>query len=95
MVPFLSVAERLGMTVVGSASLLQARLTGKLPDFLEKYFKNLQKSSQRAIQFARSVPGMTTALVGMKNKAHVVENLETAKEPALTEQELILMFQQS
>jgi predicted aldo/keto reductase-like oxidoreductase len=33
--------------------------------------------------------------VGMKTKAHVAENLEVAKEPALTEQELILMFQQS
>lgn len=95
MVPFLSVAERLGMTVLGSASLLQARLTGKLPEFLDRHFKSLHKSSQRAIQFARSAPGMTTALVGMKNKEHVAENLEVAKEPPLTEQELILMFQQT
>lgn len=95
MVPFLAVAERLGMTVVGSASLLQSRLTGKLPEFLDRHFNNLRKSSQRAIQFARSAPGMTTALVGMKTKAHVAENLEVAKEPTLTEQELILMFQQS
>jgi aryl-alcohol dehydrogenase-like predicted oxidoreductase len=95
LVPFLSAAAHSGLVVIGSAALLQARLAGKLPDFLNAHFKTLSKSSQRAIQFARSLPGMTTALVGMKNAAHVKENLETAKVPPLTEQELILMFQQA
>lgn len=94
-VPFLAVAARSNLIVMGSASLLQARLTGPLPEFLNPYFKNLPKSSQRAIQFARSVPNLTTALVGMKNTAHVRENLEVAKVPPLTESDLILMFQQA
>ena len=79
LIPFLGVAEKYGLTVVGSAALLQGRLTGPLPEPLVKYFKPLQKSSQQALQFARSVPGITTSLVGMKSKLHVSENLEVAK----------------
>lgn len=93
--PFLGLAEKFGVIAIGSASLLQARLTGLLPEFLEPHLKGLGKSSQRALQFARSAPGITTSLVGMKTKAHVHENLETAKVPPLTEEELIVMFQQA
>jgi aryl-alcohol dehydrogenase-like predicted oxidoreductase len=92
LVSLLNVAERSNKIVIGSASLLQARLTGPLPENLEKYFGVLKKSSQRALQFARSVPGITTALVGMKSGEHVAENMETAKVPPLSENELILMF---
>ncbi len=95
LVPFLNVASHTGITVIGSASLLQSRLTGALPEFLHKHFPGLEKNSQRALQFARSVPGLTTSLVGMKKKVHIAENIETAKVPPLSEQQLILMFQQN
>lgn len=93
-VPLLGIAHRLDLVVIASASLLQSRLTGKLPEHFDRIFHNLPKSSQRSIQFTRSAPSITTALVGMKNKDHVRENLETAKVPALTETELINLFQQ-
>ena len=93
-VPFLGMAERVGLTVIGSASLLQSKLTGELPEALAQHFKTLQKSSQCAIQFARSVPGVTTSLVGMKSKQHVQENIETAKVAPLTEGELLALFSQ-
>jgi aryl-alcohol dehydrogenase-like predicted oxidoreductase len=51
-------AERLGVTVVASASLLQ----GRIPP-------------QTAIEIARSIPGITTALIGMSRVEHVEENL--------------------
>ena len=51
-------AQRLGVTVVASASLLQ----GRIPP-------------QTAIEFARSNPGITTALIGMSRVEHVEENL--------------------
>ncbi|MDP3919660.1 MAG: aldo/keto reductase [Candidatus Omnitrophota bacterium] len=95
LVPVLGMAKRLGLTVVGSAALLQAGLLGLFPDALEGYFKNLEKPAQRCLQFARSVPGIATALVGMKNEEHVRENAQAAHVPPLTEQDLILMFQQS
>lgn len=93
LVPFLNIADRNQMIVAGSASLLQARLAGPLPEFLYKHFPGLDKNSQRALQFARSLPGMTVSLVGMKKKSHVAENLETAKIKPLTEEQLLLIFQ--
>lgn len=93
LVPFLNIAGRNQMIVAGSASLLQSRLAGPLPEFLLKHFPGLEKNSQRALQFARSTPGMTTSLVGMKKKAHVAENIETAKVKPLTEEQLLLIFQ--
>ena len=91
----LQIADRLDITVIGSASLLQAKLTGALPSFLSPYFEGLPKSSQKAIQFARSVKGIQCALVGMKESQHIDENLEVAKKPKITEETLILMFQKS
>ncbi|MBI3316397.1 MAG: aldo/keto reductase [Candidatus Omnitrophica bacterium] len=91
--PLFQLAEKSKMVVVGSASLLQARLIHHFPEFLNSYFPGLLKPSQRSLQFARSGPGLTTALVGMKTKAHVLENIETAKVPLLKEEDLVLMFQ--
>jgi aryl-alcohol dehydrogenase-like predicted oxidoreductase len=51
-------AQKLGVTVIASASLLQGRI-----------------DPQTAIQFARSNPGITTALIGMSSVEHVEENL--------------------
>jgi len=87
------VAARLGMTVMASASLLQSRLTALLPDFLNGQFGSLEKPAQCCIQFVRSVPGVTTALVGMKTGAHVDENLETLKVESLSEERLVGLFQ--
>ncbi|MBI3313211.1 MAG: aldo/keto reductase [Candidatus Omnitrophica bacterium] len=94
-VSLLNVAERYGITVIASASLLQARLAGKLPEFFTRHFPGFKHSSQCALQFVRSVPGVTTALVGMKNKAHIKENLDTVKFPPLSEEELVMIFQKA
>ena len=51
-------AQRLGVTVVTSASLLQ----GRIP-------------VETAIEFVRSNPGITTALIGMSRVEHVEANL--------------------
>jgi len=68
-------AQEMGLTVMASASMMQARLSQNLPDFLSEHLPGLQTDSQRAIQFVRSTPGITTALVGMSQEAHVRENL--------------------
>jgi len=74
----LEAAMRLGLAVVISASLLQSQLA-TLPEALERWIPGLATDAQRAIQFVRSTPGVTTALVGMKQARHVEENLELAK----------------
>jgi len=83
----LEAAQELGVTVMCSASVLQGQLTRNLPDLIRDTFEGLETDSQRALQFVRSTPGVTTALVGMKQVAHVDENLKTARmAPASWEQ---------
>ena len=72
-------ASSLGFAVMASASIAQGQLQSGLPDWLGTLFRGLKTDAQRAIQFVRSTPGVTTALVGMKTAAHVRENLEAAR----------------
>lgn len=77
----LQVAADLGLVVMASASMLQARLSRNLPDALSQHLPELESDSQRALQFVRSTPGITTALVGMSQEAHVLENLGLVRVP--------------
>lgn len=75
LVSALDAATALGLTVVASAPLMQAKLTTGLPDALRVPFPRCTSDAQRAIEFVRSMPGVTTTLVGMKRVEHVDENL--------------------
>ncbi len=79
--------QTLGIAITCSASVLQGQLTRNLPDLIRETFQGLETDGQRALQFVRSTPGVTTALVGMKQAEHVEENLKTARiAPASWEQ---------
>lgn len=71
-------ADHYGLTVIASASLLQGKLVRALPDLLARVFAGCRTDAQRALQFVRSTPGVTTALAGMRSRAHVEENLALA-----------------
>jgi aryl-alcohol dehydrogenase-like predicted oxidoreductase len=77
----LEAAQALGVTVMCSAAILQGQLTHDLPSMITDTFCDLETDGQRALQFVRSTPGVTTALVGMKQIQHVEENLTTAQIP--------------
>lgn len=79
----LEAAADCGVTVVGSASMLQARMLGRMPGALEPRFPGCATNAQRAIQFARSAPGLAAALVGMSRIEHVTENLRLAAVPKM------------
>jgi aryl-alcohol dehydrogenase-like predicted oxidoreductase len=68
----LSAARELGITVIASAPLGQGSLTGDVP---------------RALQFARSAPGIAAAVVGMSSSRHVEENMAVALRPPLGRRE--------
>jgi aryl-alcohol dehydrogenase-like predicted oxidoreductase len=90
LVPMVQAARALNIALVTSAALLQGQLTKNLPQFIRAAL-GLQDNSSLALQFARSVPGLTTALVGMSNVAHVKANAQlVAVEPASREQFLKL-----
>jgi aryl-alcohol dehydrogenase-like predicted oxidoreductase len=69
---------------MGSAALYQSRLAQGLPGEIRSRISGLTTDAQRAIQFARSTPGIGTALVGMKEVGHVEENLQTLTAPLLS-----------
>lgn len=86
-ITLLEAAQALGIAVMCSASVLQGQLTHDLPPVIHEAFPGLESDGQRALQFVRSTPGVTSALVGMKQSAHVAENLATARvSPASWEQ---------
>ena len=83
-VSVLQAAGELGTTAVASASLLQGKVARGLPDNLQQLFNQVKTDAQRAIQFVRSAPGITTALVGMSRRAHVEENSTVSSVEPLT-----------
>ena len=76
-----------------TVSLLQARLSRDLPEAFAEKFPSLSSDAQRAIQFTRSTPGITAALVGMSQAAHVAENLGLAAVPPLPQEEYLALYQ--
>jgi aryl-alcohol dehydrogenase-like predicted oxidoreductase len=75
LVSLLDAAHRLGIAVVGSATLMQSQLTRSLPEQLQSSFPGFTTDARRAIAFAQSLP-ITAALVGMKSVLHLEQNLE-------------------
>ncbi|MBI1882699.1 MAG: aldo/keto reductase [Chlamydiae bacterium] len=80
-ISILGAAKSLGMMVMSSASLFQGRLSQAIPHSIQELFDTLPTPAQKAIQFVRSTPGITVALVGMKLHEHLKENLETLHAP--------------
>jgi aryl-alcohol dehydrogenase-like predicted oxidoreductase len=78
-VSLVEAASALGVTVIASASILQGKVARNLPDEVREPLGGLATDAQTAIQFVRSTPGITTALVGMSRVAHVEENLQLAR----------------
>jgi aryl-alcohol dehydrogenase-like predicted oxidoreductase len=78
-VSLLEAAKALGVTVVASASIMQGQVARDLPERIREPLGSLSTDAQTAIQFVRSTPGVTTALVGMSRRAHVEENLQLAR----------------
>ncbi|XP_024390284.1 auxin-induced protein PCNT115 [Physcomitrium patens] len=82
----LSAAQQLGVSVVASASLMQAILCKGLAEETRTSFSELGKNAtdaQCALQFVRTTPGILTALAGMRTMAHVEENTGILSYPAV------------
>ena len=92
--PVLQVAREHGMLVFASASLLQQKLANDLPAETHAWFPGIEKDAQRAIQFVRSTPGISSALVGMSRTEHLAENLSTALTPPLNLDQFRAIFNQ-
>jgi aryl-alcohol dehydrogenase-like predicted oxidoreductase len=68
-------ARALGLHCCTSVPLLQGQLLDRVPS------EEGLSPAQWSLQFARSAPGTTAALVGMKAPEHLAENLRVAERP--------------
>jgi aryl-alcohol dehydrogenase-like predicted oxidoreductase len=87
----LTAASRLGIAVVGSATLQQGHLTHGLPVFIARVL-GMKTDAENSIQFSRSAPGMTTSLIGMGHKEHVAANLKPAFFPLTKREQWLKLF---
>jgi aryl-alcohol dehydrogenase-like predicted oxidoreductase len=84
-------ASELGITLIASASLLQGQVTRNLPPFVAQAL-GLENDAERALQFARSAPGITNALVGMSSVQHVRANAKLVTVPPATIDQFSQLF---
>jgi len=84
-------ASELDITLIASASLLQGQVAKNLPAFVAEAF-GLENDAERALQFARSSPGITTALVGMSRVEHAKANARLVGVAPATAEEFGKLF---
>jgi aryl-alcohol dehydrogenase-like predicted oxidoreductase len=90
----LEAAQALGVTAVASASIMQGKVARDLPEHVREPLGSLSTDAQTAIQFVRSTPGVTTALVGMSRREHVEENLQLARVAPASADDYRRLFEQ-
>jgi aryl-alcohol dehydrogenase-like predicted oxidoreductase len=90
--PMVEAANKIGITLVASATMLQGKLSRGLPPFVTAAL-GLQNDAERAVQFVRSTPGIATALVGMSRIEHVRANMALAGVPPAAQDEFSRLFE--
>ena len=89
----LEFAASAGLAAFGSASILQGRLAGgDFSDALVDAFPDATTPAQRALQFSRSAPGMTAALVGVSSSEHALEDFALSKVPPAPAERVLGLF---
>ncbi len=87
----LQAAQAAGLSVQTSASIMQGRILGQLPEGLVAAL-GCTTPAQAALQFTRSCPGVTVALCGMGQPEHVRENAAVMQLPKLEPAALASLF---
>jgi aryl-alcohol dehydrogenase-like predicted oxidoreductase len=72
--PALACAKDIGMLTFASASMMQAKLRGRVPPEWSQAL-GIENDLETCLQFTRSVPGVGAALVGMGRPEHATEVL--------------------
>jgi aryl-alcohol dehydrogenase-like predicted oxidoreductase len=70
-----------GTSVLASAPLYGGRLVGRVPKEVREAFPETTSDAQTCLQFVRSTPGITSAVVGMREPDHLDDNLALARVP--------------
>jgi len=89
----LQAAHQLGLYVMTSHALGKGRFAAADP--LAAGIPGLANPAQRALQFARSTPGVGTALAGLSTPAHLDDMLAVARTPPLARQDYAKLFRRA
>ncbi|MBA3631404.1 MAG: aldo/keto reductase [Acidobacteria bacterium] len=89
-----AVAHALDITVVASASISQGQLATGLPPNVSETLGKMETDAQTSLQFVRSAPGITTALVGMSRAGHVEENMKLGKIEPVSNETFMELFEE-
>lgn len=89
----LQAAHQLKVYVMTSHALGKGRFAAEDP--LAAGVPGLANPAQRALQFARSTPGIGTALAGLSAPAHLEDMLAVARRPPLAKQEYARLFRRA
>ncbi len=81
-----------GTAVFACAPLLRGRAVRGLPPFVREAFPALRTDAQRSLQFVRSTPGISCALVGMRDAAHIDQNLALLAQPPAAPELISALF---
>jgi aryl-alcohol dehydrogenase-like predicted oxidoreductase len=84
-----------GTAVLASAPLARGRALGRLPAFVAESFPGCRSDAQRCLQFVRSTPEIASAVVGMRDPAHVEENLALAQLPPVAPEAIERLFKRA
>ncbi len=93
-VSMVQAARPLNITLITSAPTMQGQLAHNLPKFVAESL-GLDTDFERAVQFARSAPGITTSLIGMSRVEHVRANLPLVAVPPANREQILRIFQQT
>jgi len=93
-VSLVEAAQSFGIMAIASGSIMQGQVARGLPESIRDSLGSLETDAQSGIQFVRSAPGITTALVGMSHVAHVEENLQLINVEPVSTEDLMRVFDQ-
>ncbi|MFA9459848.1 aldo/keto reductase [Thiohalorhabdus sp. Cl-TMA] len=88
-------AYQLGLYFMATHTLMGGRLLEQQPPILRQAMGELASPAQRALQFARSTPGVGTAMVSMAREEHVAEALELGRTDPMPRKAFLKMFEQA
>lgn len=91
----LQAALQLGIFTMASHTLFKGHLARQSVDIVQQALPTMRSHAQRAIQFNRSTPGLGTALVGMSSPAHLDDALAVARQPLMSRQAYLAMYQRA
>lgn len=91
----LQAAYQLGVFVMASHAMMKGHLAQQTLEEVQAKMPGLKNPAQYALQFARSTPGVGSALVGISQQAHLDDLLLVARQAPILRQMYLSLYQKA